>query len=88
MAAPKFIDIDGRRFLWRRELLRLRREPIGGGGKNRAARFVRVEGGLPARVPAHRRRALQRAQPVRPARAGGLTPARGGIRQWNSLPFP
>jgi hypothetical protein len=32
MAAPKFIDIDGRRFLWR-ELLRLRREQLAAAAK-------------------------------------------------------
>ena len=42
MPAPKPIDIDGKRFVWR-QLLQRRREQVDGFGKSRAARAVRVE---------------------------------------------
>ena len=42
MPAPKFIDIDGKRFLWR-DLMQRRREQVAA-RQGRAARPVRAEG--------------------------------------------
>ena len=40
MASPKFVEIEGKRFLWR-ELLQRRRDQAYGGGQERTACFVR-----------------------------------------------
>ena len=72
MPAPKFIDIDGKRFLWR-ELLQRRREQVAAAARvEQPALFELKEDCRPVR--AHRRRTLQRAQPVQPARAGRPDP--------------
>jgi len=74
MPAPKFIDIDGKRFVWR-ELLQRHREQIAAAARvEQPALFELKEDSRPP-VRAHRRRTLQRAQPVQPARAGSLIPA-------------
>jgi hypothetical protein len=57
MPAPKFIDIDGKRFVGR-ELLQRRREQLAAAAKNRAAGSVRDDGGFSR--PASERRAAGR----------------------------
>jgi hypothetical protein len=43
MTGPKFIDIDGRRYLWR-DLLQLRREQRAAFARARTAAAVRAQG--------------------------------------------
>ena len=69
MAAPKFIEIDGKRFVWR-DILQRRREQRMAAARIDPACAVRAQGGLPVRFGTYRRRALPRAQPVRVYRAG------------------
>jgi hypothetical protein len=44
MASPKFVEIEGKRFLWR-ELLQRRRDQLMAVGKTEQPKFVRAQGG-------------------------------------------
>ena len=76
MTYPTFIEIDGKRVLWR-EIVQRRREQLEGGGEGRAACPVRAEGRYAAGMRAHRRAALSGAVVVHPPGRGGLSDGQG-----------
>src|ERR1700722_18767483 len=88
MSLPRFIEIDGRRYLWR-ELVA---PPRPGDAARAAADPVSATRGLPPARRAQRRRALPRAEPVHRAGAGGVTalaifcPASAVACSWGAPP--
>jgi hypothetical protein len=71
MASPKFIEIDGKRFVWR-DILQRRREQRMTAARIEQPALFELQGRLPARFRAHPRRSLSRTQPVRVCRAGPI----------------
>ena len=75
MSAPRFIEIDGKRHLWR-DLVKLRQEQRRAGAPGRAAAAVRVARRLPPGDRTHGRRPLSRTVAVFAQTRKGAAPGR------------
>jgi hypothetical protein len=71
MASPKFIEIDGKRFVWRDLLQRRREQRMAAARIEQPALFELKDDCRPVSERT-RRWTLPRAEPVQSARAGGL----------------